>query len=153
MTLEGSFPTDTTVGQVKQTLGLDACKYAFTGAAPITVDVLEYFGALGIQINEVYGMSECTGAVLHSLTVSCVTVVVHWQWPQQLTAPLGFCRPRGQRTQPTCGVAAASQTLEARRRSLRSALRAQSKSARAPRTSAGRPTPSRESCASAAGTS
>ena len=53
---------------MKQTLGLDACKYAFTGAAPITVDVLEYFGALGIQINEVYGMSECTGAVLHSLT-------------------------------------------------------------------------------------
>eukprot|EP01045_Picozoa_sp_COSAG04_P044337 COSAG04_NODE_14991_length_547_cov_1.359375_1_plen_133_part_01 len=26
------------------------------------VDTLEYFGQLGIQINEVYGMSECTGA-------------------------------------------------------------------------------------------
>jgi hypothetical protein len=30
------------------------------------VDTLEYFGQLGIQINEVYGMSECTGAVTWS---------------------------------------------------------------------------------------
>jgi len=41
-------------------------KFAFTGAAPITVDTLEYFGALGININEVYGMSECTGATTWS---------------------------------------------------------------------------------------
>merc|ERR1711972_1100327 len=34
----------------------------FTGAAPIRVDTLEYFGSLGLTINEVYGMSECTGA-------------------------------------------------------------------------------------------
>lgn len=51
---------------VKQRLGLDECKFAFTGAAPIKVETLEYFGALGIQINEVYGMSECTGAVTWS---------------------------------------------------------------------------------------
>jgi long-subunit acyl-CoA synthetase (AMP-forming) len=37
---------------VKQKLGLDCCKYALTGAAPISTDTLEYFGALGIQINE-----------------------------------------------------------------------------------------------------
>ena len=48
--------------KVKQNLGLDKCKFGFTGAAPIMVDTLEYFGQLGIQINEVYGMSECTGA-------------------------------------------------------------------------------------------
>jgi len=30
------------------------------------VDTLEYFGSLGLQINEVYGMSECTGAVTWS---------------------------------------------------------------------------------------
>merc|ERR1711998_399529 len=54
------------LGKVKEKLGLDQCKFGFTGAAPITKDTLEYFGALGIQINEVYGMSECTGATTWS---------------------------------------------------------------------------------------
>ena len=36
-------------------VGLDACKFGFTGAAPIMTETLEYFGQLGIQINEVYG--------------------------------------------------------------------------------------------------
>merc|ERR1711933_604182 len=47
---------------VKENLGLHLRKYGFTGAAPIRVDTLEYFGSLGLTINEVYGMSECTGA-------------------------------------------------------------------------------------------
>jgi len=53
-------------GMVRGLLGLDACNYAFTGAAPIKVETLEFFGALGININEVYGMSECTGATTWS---------------------------------------------------------------------------------------
>jgi len=48
--------------KVKANLGLDCLKFGFTGAAPIRVDTLEYFGSLGIGINEVYGMSECCGA-------------------------------------------------------------------------------------------
>eukprot|EP00750_Incisomonas_marina_P014834 INCI17894.1.p1 GENE.INCI17894.1~~INCI17894.1.p1 ORF type:complete len:802 (-),score=146.16 INCI17894.1:357-2762(-) len=48
--------------KVKAALGLQTMKFGFTGAAPIQVQTLEYFGSLGIQINEVYGMSECTGA-------------------------------------------------------------------------------------------
>jgi len=55
------------LGKIKQQLGLDQCVFGFTGAAPIRVDTLEYFGALGLQINEVYGMSECTGACTWSL--------------------------------------------------------------------------------------
>merc|ERR1719251_832439 len=55
------------LGVVKGVMGLDKCKYAFTGAAPIRVDTLEYFGSLGIYINEVYGMSESTGASTFSL--------------------------------------------------------------------------------------
>jgi len=50
------------LGKIKAALGLDECKFAMTGAAPITVECLEYFAALGININEVYGMSENTGA-------------------------------------------------------------------------------------------
>lgn len=60
------------LGKVKVALGLEKCKFGFTGAAPITFETLEYFGSLGIQINEVYGMSECTGAV--SMSVDCCHV-------------------------------------------------------------------------------
>jgi long-chain-fatty-acid--CoA ligase ACSBG len=52
--------------KVKLALGMDEMKFGFTGAAPITTDTLQYFGALGININEVYGMSECTGATTWS---------------------------------------------------------------------------------------
>mmetsp|Transcript_24782 Transcript_24782/g.57568 ORF Transcript_24782/g.57568 Transcript_24782/m.57568 type:complete len:764 (-) Transcript_24782:78-2369(-) len=48
--------------RISAALGLDQCKFAFTGAAPIRVDTVEYFGSLGIDINEVYGMSECCAA-------------------------------------------------------------------------------------------
>jgi len=50
------------LSKVKTALGLEQCKFGLTGAAPISKDTLEYFGSLGIQINELYGMSECTGA-------------------------------------------------------------------------------------------
>jgi long-chain-fatty-acid--CoA ligase ACSBG len=50
------------LGKVKENLGLDVCKYCLTGAAPMRVDTVEYYGSLGMTINEVYGMSECTGA-------------------------------------------------------------------------------------------
>jgi len=48
---------------VKGAVGLDCCKYALTGAAPIRVDTLEYYGSLGIYINELYGMSESSAIV------------------------------------------------------------------------------------------
>lgn len=57
----------TVLGKIKENLGLDQCIFGFTGAAPIRVDTLEYFGSLGLQINEVYGMSECTGTCTWSL--------------------------------------------------------------------------------------
>jgi long-chain-fatty-acid--CoA ligase ACSBG len=40
---------------------LDQCKVFLTGAAPIAAETLEYFGALGMMIQNVYGMSESTG--------------------------------------------------------------------------------------------
>merc|ERR1740121_504358 len=49
--------------KVKEAVGLDQCKYALTGAAPIRTDTLEYFGSLGIYINELYGMSESSAIV------------------------------------------------------------------------------------------
>jgi len=60
-------PADLLLTVIKKKLGLDACKFGLTGAAPITTDTLQYFGQLGIQINECYGMSECCGATTISL--------------------------------------------------------------------------------------
>ncbi|GAB5371665.1 hypothetical protein AAMO2058_001599400 [Amorphochlora amoebiformis] len=49
------------LSKVKEALGLSEMKFGITAAAPIGRHTLEYYGALGIQINEVYGMSESTG--------------------------------------------------------------------------------------------
>jgi long-chain-fatty-acid--CoA ligase ACSBG len=61
---------------IKQQLGLDRCKHFATGAAPISKEVLEYFTSIGIQILELYGMSETCGVIclsdpLNSLKGSC----------------------------------------------------------------------------------
>eukprot|EP01006_Ploeotia_vitrea_P000517 TRINITY_DN103193_c0_g1_i1.p1 TRINITY_DN103193_c0_g1~~TRINITY_DN103193_c0_g1_i1.p1 ORF type:complete len:713 (-),score=106.75 TRINITY_DN103193_c0_g1_i1:133-2232(-) len=47
--------------KVRQALGLESCIGAFTGAAPISRETLEFMMSLGITVNEVYGMSESTG--------------------------------------------------------------------------------------------
>merc|ERR1739844_11184 len=66
---------------VKGAVGLDQCKYAFTGAAPIRTDTLEYFGSLGIYINEVYGMSESAGCVTLSTDQAHLWGSCGWQLP------------------------------------------------------------------------
>lgn len=63
---------------VRARLGLDACNFAFTGAAPVKRETQEYFGALGININEVYGMSECTGATTWSTDEAHVWASCGW---------------------------------------------------------------------------
>eukprot|EP00930_Biecheleria_cincta_P042419 TRINITY_DN29195_c0_g1_i1.p1 TRINITY_DN29195_c0_g1~~TRINITY_DN29195_c0_g1_i1.p1 ORF type:complete len:1198 (-),score=177.89 TRINITY_DN29195_c0_g1_i1:176-3691(-) len=50
------------LSQIKNAIGLDNCKLCATGAAPISTDTLEYFGSLGIPINEIFGMSESSGS-------------------------------------------------------------------------------------------
>ncbi|MFV8752849.1 AMP-dependent synthetase/ligase [Nannocystaceae bacterium ST9] len=47
--------------KVRERLGLDRSVYQVSSAAPIAKETLEFFASLGILINEVYGMSECTG--------------------------------------------------------------------------------------------
>lgn len=47
--------------KLRAMLGLDQCEFFGVGAAPMPVDVLEFFGAVGIDIVEMWGASECTG--------------------------------------------------------------------------------------------
>ena len=44
-------------------LGLDEADALVSGAAPIGADVLEFFAAIGVEILEGYGMSECSAVI------------------------------------------------------------------------------------------
>jgi long-chain acyl-CoA synthetase len=46
---------------VRSLVGLDECIAAISGAAPIAVEVFDFFRALGVPISEIYGMSESSG--------------------------------------------------------------------------------------------
>lgn len=46
---------------VKKALGMEHCRIRATGAAPITLNTLEYFMSLDMPLYELYGMSESTG--------------------------------------------------------------------------------------------
>jgi len=51
---------------VRGLIGLDAVQAAVTGAAPIPRAVLEWYGAIGVPLSEIYGMSESSGPMTWS---------------------------------------------------------------------------------------
>lgn len=46
---------------IRRMIGLDRCRIAFTGAAPIAPELIRWFLALGIDMHEVYGQTENCG--------------------------------------------------------------------------------------------
>lgn len=46
---------------IRRMIGLDRCRVAFTGAAPIAPELIRWYLALGIDIHEVYGQTENCG--------------------------------------------------------------------------------------------
>ncbi len=46
--------------KVQKAVGLERCRN-WSGAAPISKDILEYLGSVGLNVMELFGMSECTG--------------------------------------------------------------------------------------------
>ncbi|DAZ98410.1 TPA: hypothetical protein N0F65_000124 [Lagenidium giganteum] len=49
------------LGRIKEALGLDQCLACFSGAAPISKEIIDYFGSLDLPIYEFFGQSECCG--------------------------------------------------------------------------------------------
>ena len=58
---------ETVFSPIRERLGLDQVEHILTGAAPSPVDVLEFFHAIGIEILEVWGLSESTGLATANL--------------------------------------------------------------------------------------
>ena len=53
---------------VKTLLGLDRLRFAITGAAPISPELIRWYRALGVPLREAYGMTECAGAATLSMS-------------------------------------------------------------------------------------
>jgi long-chain acyl-CoA synthetase len=46
---------------IRALVGLDALRFALTGAAPIPAELISWYRAIGVPLSEIYGLSECTG--------------------------------------------------------------------------------------------
>jgi long-chain acyl-CoA synthetase len=53
--------------KLREALGLDRCRVFISGAAPASLEILEFMGSLGIIICEIYGQSEGTGPTSSNL--------------------------------------------------------------------------------------
>src|SRR5690606_31858118 len=51
------------LSQIKQQLGMDRLVLAVSGAAKLPADVGAWFKSIGIEIQEIYGMSETAGLI------------------------------------------------------------------------------------------
>ncbi len=49
-------------GALRDQLGLRRCRYAYTGGAPLGPEVYLFFRAIGVNLKQVYGLTETTGA-------------------------------------------------------------------------------------------
>lgn len=67
---------------IRRVLGIDRCRYMYTGAAPIAPDLIRWYLALGVMMYEVYGQTENGGVATimpHDLIkLGTVGKVVPW---------------------------------------------------------------------------
>ncbi|MCB9504333.1 MAG: long-chain fatty acid--CoA ligase, partial [Deferribacteres bacterium] len=74
------------LGKIRVKLGLNRVKLFISGAAPLPIEVSRFFGALGIDIYEAFGQTECTGV--------CSATMQHKTVPGAVGAVLPGCEVR-----------------------------------------------------------
>jgi len=76
---------------IRRMLGLDRCRIAFTGAAPISPDLIRWYLALGIDLREVYGQTENCGVatVMPTERVKLGSVGKSVPWGEVMISPEG----------------------------------------------------------------
>jgi long-chain acyl-CoA synthetase len=82
---------------IRRMLGLDRCRLAFTGAAPIAPDLIRWYLALGIDMREVYGQTENCGVatLMPSDRVKLGSVGKAAPWGEVMISPQGEILIRG----------------------------------------------------------
>ena len=82
---------------IRRMLGLDRCRLAFTGAAPIAPDLIRWYLALGIDMREVYGQTENCGVatVMPPDRVKLGSVGKAAPWGEVMISPQGEILIRG----------------------------------------------------------
>jgi long-chain acyl-CoA synthetase len=82
---------------IRRMLGLDRCRLAFTGAAPIAPDLIRWYLALGIDMREVYGQTENCGVatVMPANRVKLGSVGKAAPWGEVAISPQGEILIRG----------------------------------------------------------
>eukprot|EP00403_Amphidinium_massartii_P037641 CAMPEP_0178440584 /NCGR_PEP_ID=MMETSP0689_2-20121128/36875_1 /TAXON_ID=160604 /ORGANISM="Amphidinium massartii, Strain CS-259" /LENGTH=742 /DNA_ID=CAMNT_0020063405 /DNA_START=29 /DNA_END=2257 /DNA_ORIENTATION=- len=90
------------LSKAREALGLDKCRCFITGAAPISIETLEYFGALGMRIQNCYGMSESSGITTLCSAVSNAFGTVGFA-PPGIEVKCFQIGPNGEKTEvPRC---------------------------------------------------
>jgi long-chain acyl-CoA synthetase len=76
---------------IRRMLGLDRCRLAFTGAAPIAPDLIRWYLALGIDMREVYGQTENCGVatLMPSERIKLGSVGKAVPWGEVMISPQG----------------------------------------------------------------
>ncbi|QQS13188.1 MAG: long-chain fatty acid--CoA ligase [Rhodospirillales bacterium] len=76
---------------IRKMLGIDRCRLLFTGAAPISPDLIRWYLALGLNMYEVYGQTENCGVatVMPAERIKLGTVGKSVPWGEVKIAPTG----------------------------------------------------------------
>jgi long-chain acyl-CoA synthetase len=82
---------------IRRMLGLDRCRVAITGAAPIAPDLIRWYLALGIDMREAYGQTESCGAgtVMPADGIKLGSVGKAVPWGEVAISPQGEILIRG----------------------------------------------------------
>ncbi len=83
---------------IRRMLGLDRCRLAFTGAAPIAPDLIRWYLALGLDMREVYGQTENCGVatVMPYDQIKLGSVGKAAPWGEVMISPQGEILIRGE---------------------------------------------------------
>jgi long-chain acyl-CoA synthetase len=82
---------------IRRMIGLDRCKMALTGAAPIAPDLIRWYMALGLDMREVYGQTENCGVAtaMPADQIKLGSVGKAVPWGEVMVSPQGEILIRG----------------------------------------------------------
>jgi long-chain acyl-CoA synthetase len=86
------------LANIRKSIGIHRCRWIATGAAPISPDLVRWYMALGMEVIEIYGMTEASGAITTNPPGRCKpgTVGVAGPYGEVAISPQGEILVRGE---------------------------------------------------------